>query len=280
MSRLFMIAVVLGIAIGLPYLGSRQSSQNNSVAPPPPAATPAESGASALAPPKSAVTVEPAKSPARGPGPEVNSNPAPLEGAQIQAIEQVLRFDLTKDWVYRTWTRKSTGPTDVGLFAVRVPLVTGTHVAALAGSLTYYFNSAGQVEHISFRGRTGDTTHIVNFLAQTYEFKRAEAPIGEQVYQVKRGHQTVSELRTRTEPVLWTNSPHSSIAIELELARPGSRRVFPPRPSSLDIPPSAALAAAPTDGAEADASSNSYLDKMRYATPQEEGQVLWKRWPN
>jgi hypothetical protein len=24
----------------------------------------------------------------------------------------------------------------------------------------------------------------------------------------------------------------------------------------------------------------SYFSKGRYATPQEEGQVLWKRWPN
>jgi hypothetical protein len=210
----------------------------------------------------------------------ISASPAPLDGGQIQAIEQVLRFDVTKDWVYRTWVRKSTGPTDVGLLAVRVPLVTGTHIAALAGSLTYYFNSAGQVEHISFHGRSGDTTHLVNFLAQTYEFERAAAPIGEQLYQVKRGRRVQSELRTRPESVQSTTSPHSSIAVELELARPGTRRVLPPRPSPLDIPPSAAAAAPPDDDAGADGAGDSYFDKVRYATPQEEGQVLWKRWPN
>jgi hypothetical protein len=197
----------------------------------------------------------------------------------MYAMEQVLRFDLTKDWVYRAWARKSTSPTDVGLFAVRVPLVTGTHVAALAGSLTYFFNSAGQVEHISFRGRTGDTTPLVNFLVQTYEFERAEAPIGEQIYHVKRGGRLQSELRTRPESMILTTSQHGSIAVELELARPGSRRVLPPRPSPLDIPPASTAAATPGDAADPE-SSDSYLDSVRYATPQEEGQVLWKRWPN
>jgi hypothetical protein len=281
MSRLIMIAVVLGIAIGMPYMASQRSNPDTSVAPPAPAtAAPPESSAAAATPQPAATSAEPAKLPVSGPGSLTHTSPTPLEGAQIQAIEQVLRFDLTKDWVYRAWARKATGPTDVGLLAVRVPLVTGTHVASLAGSLTYYFNSAGQIEHISFHGRTGDTAHLVNFLVQTYEFEQAGAPIGEQLYQVKRGRRVQSELRTRTEPVQRTTSPHGSIAVELELARPGSRRVLPPRPSPLDIPPSAAVAAAPADGGESASSAGSYLDRMRYATPQEEGQVLWKRWPN
>jgi hypothetical protein len=279
MSRLIMIAVVLGIAIGLPYLGSRPSNPNAVPTPESPAAAPPQSGGAAPAALPAASSAEPAKLPAPGPGSLLFANKATLEGAQIHAVEQVLRFDLTKDWVYHTWARKSTGPTDVGLLAVRVPLVTGTHIAALAGSLTYFFNSVGQVEHISFRGRTGDTTQLVNFLVRTYEFQQAEAPIGEQLYQVKRGRRVLSELRTRPEPVVLTTSPHGSIAVELELARPGSRRVLPPRPSSLDIPPAAA-AAAPADGGDSDSSASSYRDKVRYATPQEEGQVLWKRWPN
>jgi hypothetical protein len=278
---MIMIAIVLGIAIGMPYMASQQLKPNASPPPPAPAATaPPESSAAAATPQPAASSAEPVKLPPPNPGSSIYASPAPLEGAQIHAVEQVLRFDLTKDWVYRTWARKSTGPTDVGLFAVRVPLVTGTHVGALAGSLTYYFNSNGMVEHISFHGRTGDTTELVNFLTRTYEFQRGDAPVGEQLYQVKRGHRIQSELRTRTEPVLWSTSPHGSIGVELELARPNSKRFLPPRPSSLNIPTSAATAAAPEDDGDSDSSASSYLDKMRYATPQEEGQVLWKRWPN
>jgi hypothetical protein len=276
-----MIAVVLGIAIGMPYMASKQLNPTESLAPAAPAApAPAESSPATATPQPAVISAEPAKLPAPSPESLINDSPAPLEGAQLHAVEQVLRFDLTKDWVYRTWARKSTGPTDVGLFAVRVPLVTGTHVSSLAGSLTYYFNSNGAVEHISFRGRTGDTTPLVNFLARTYEFQRGDAPVGEQLYQVRRGRRIQSELRTRPEPVLRSTSPHGSIGVELELARPDSKRLLPPRPSSLDIPPSAAAAEAPADAGDSDSSARSYLDKMRYATPQEEGQVLWKRWPN
>jgi hypothetical protein len=169
----------------------------------------------------------------------VYTSPAPLEGPRVYSAEQVLRFDLTKDWVYRNWARKSTGPTDVGLFAVRVPLVTGTHVSSLAGSLTYFFNNQDQIEHISFRGRTGDTTHLANYLARTYNFQRTEAPTGEQLYQVKKGRRVQSELRTRPAPVMWATSPHALIAVELELARPGSKRFLPPRGPALQIPQAA-----------------------------------------
>ncbi len=134
---------------------------------------------------------------------------------QFTSIDQVLRFDVTKEWVFQNWDRKSTGPTDVGLFSVRVPLVMGTQLDALAGSLTYYFNAQGQVEHISFRGRTGDSTQLVQLLTTRYQFQRIASPTGEQVYQVQYNGQVQSELRTHPESVLWSNSPNQSIAVEL-----------------------------------------------------------------
>jgi hypothetical protein len=151
----------------------------------------------------------------------------------------VLRFDLTKDWVYRNWARTTTGPTDVGLFAVRVPLVTGTQLSSAAGALTYFFNSHDQIEHISFRGRTGDATRLVYFLAQAYQFERVEGQVGEEVYQVRRRGRVQSELRTRPAPVVWSTS-HGNIALELELARPGSKRFLPPRGPDVQIPQAAA----------------------------------------
>jgi hypothetical protein len=110
-----------------------------------------------------------------------------------------------------------------------------------------------------------------------------EVAVGEQVYQVRRRGRVQSELRMRPAPVLDSKSPHSSIAVELELARPGSRRFLPPRGPNLAIPQVASPPApAATESAKAtgESVSGSYLDKIRYATPQEEGQVLWKRWPN
>jgi hypothetical protein len=283
MARLFMIIVLLGATIGLPYVYDRMSrtraaAGQAAVSAPPGIATPA---------PALALTNGTIPSLAPTPGSTVPGNPV-VDGPRFSSVDQVLRFDVTKEWVYRNWSRKSTGPTDVGLFAVRVPLVTGTHLAALAGSLTYFFNTYGQVEHISFRGHTGDTTPLVNFLTRTYGLQPAAAPTGEQLFQVKRGNRVQSELVTRPESVLRSTSPHGSFAVELELARPGSQRFLPPRTPQLEIPQVASStpsAAAPPAAESADTAAETggmqpYLDKFRYATPQEEGQVLWRRWPN
>lgn len=277
MSRPLIIASLLGASIGVPYFTSQSMSgdQSKDKAAPntatPNAPPPAASAAPSMTWPPIAAAPLPA-------------NPAPVESARFQSVDQLLRFDVTKEWVYRNWDRKSTGPTDVGLFGVRVPLVMGTQRTALAGSLTYFFNSYGQVEHISFRGRTADTSQLVNFLVRTYEFQRVAGPVGEQVYQVTRRSRVQSELRTRPEPVIESTSPHESIAVELELARPGTRRFLPPRGPQLQIPqvasPPPAAAESTSSGAAAKSSVDSYLDGVRYATPQERDQVLWKRWPN
>jgi hypothetical protein len=282
-----MVVMLLGVTIGLPYVASRLSGSSATVATPPPGVSAAQAPAAGinLTSPQTATTPVASPNSVEGPGSLVYMNTAPLEGAKFQSVDQVLRFDITKDWVYRNWARKSTWPTDVGLVAVRVPLVTGTDITALAGSLTYFFNPQGQLEHIAFRGRTGDATALVSFLARTYQFQWSQAPVGEQVYQVKRGNRVQSELRTRPESVLWTTAPHSSIAVELELARPGSKRFLPPRVPALQIPQVASStppAASAGDGSDSSGSpgADSFLDKIRRATPEEEGQVLWKRWPN
>ncbi len=220
-------------------------------------------------------------------GVPVYSSRVPLNGTQFTSIDQVLRFDVTKEWVYQNWDRKSTGPTDVGLFSVRVPLAMAPQIYSLAGSLTYYFNAQGQVEHISFRGRTGDTTQLVQLLTATYQLQRVASPTGEQVYQVQYDGQIQSELRTHPEPILYLNSPNQSVAVELELARPGSSRVLPPRPTGFENVAMQAAAAAPPAAATTEQTGNgpdskgsSYFDKVRYATPQEQKQVIWQRWPN
>ncbi len=279
-SRLLIIACLLGASIGVPYLASRSplgasgtSSGGPAAATNPPSATQPTSTPGAFA----STQLSPA------------AVPLPPGSSRFPAIEQVLRFDVTKEWVYRNWSRKSTGPTDVGLFGVRVPLVTGTHPSALAGSLTYFFNAHSQVEHISFHGRTGDTTPLVGFLMRTYEFRQSDAPVGEQVYRVMRGRRIQSELRSRPESVLRSNLPQANVDVELELARPNSKRFLPPHGPTLQIPqvatsPSPTPPTSPTasdnGGAAAKSGIGSYLDKFRYATPQEEDQVLWKRWPN
>ena len=158
------------------------------------------------------------------------------EAVRFHSLRDVLRFDISKEWVYQNWDRKSTGLGDPELFGIRVTLITGTRRTDLAGSLTYLFDGKGQVQHISFRGRTADTTPLVQFLTQTYQFQRMEAPAGEQLYQVRSGTSVYSELRTRPESVLLEASPTGSFGVVLELGRPGSNRALQPPVPHLEIP--------------------------------------------
>src|SRR5690349_16806627 len=136
-SRPVMIASLIGASVGVPYL----ASQNN--------AGPASPGSVAVAPQHAGptgtaatpvlgtqpLTAPPLASPI-GAMPSFNTPVSPtaaasmavagtagtpaaaapaqrLDGAQFTTVAQVLRFDVTKDWVYRNWSRKTTAPTDV-----------------------------------------------------------------------------------------------------------------------------------------------------------------------
>lgn len=149
----------------------------------------------------------------------------PLQGLPAIHLEEVFRFDITKEWVFSRWPRKSTVPAEDSLIGIRVPLVSGTAVDDLAGSLTYYFNAAGQVQHIAFRGRTGDPQRLIRLIAGRFGLSPQEtATPGEQIYQTRWNGRPQSELRVRTAAVVWSSSPHSTFDVELALERPGSNR--------------------------------------------------------
>jgi len=204
---------------------------------------------------------------------------------RYHSLQEVLRFNVSKEWVYQNWERKSTGLSDPELFGIRVPLVTGTQRTDLAGSLTYQFDAQGQVQHISFRGRTADTTALVNFLVQTYQFQRMQAPAGEQLYQVRDGDRVYSELRTMPESVLLEASPLGSFGVVLELGRPGSNRTLQSQVPKLEIP-EVATSTKPTEETGQTASPVDAKDdpnlvgSLRPATQAEHNQRLEHRWPN
>jgi hypothetical protein len=134
-------------------------------------------------------------------------------------------MDVTKEWVYQRWPRKSTALSDLDLFGVRVPLVTGAQLHDLAGSLTYYFGVDGRVQRISFRGRTGDTTQVVALATQRYGLTpQPTLAAGEQLFEVRREADVISRLSTRPAPVLWASSPHDSFNVELDLQDPATGR--------------------------------------------------------
>ncbi|MEM8947382.1 MAG: DUF6690 family protein [Planctomycetota bacterium] len=180
----------------------------------------------------------------QGPGATLYPTDTPIEGSATMSLAEVFNFGVTKEWVYSRWSRKSTALSELGMFGVRVPLVTGTQIHDLAGSLTYFFGTDARVHRIDFEGTTGDTTQLVTLVAQQYGLRpQATRIAGEQLFQVRRGEQVFSQLKTRPAPVLWSSSPHDSFSVRLRLQHPS---INVPLPFDLPAMPPVAPAPQPT----------------------------------
>ncbi|MEX2171166.1 MAG: DUF6690 family protein [Pirellulales bacterium] len=241
-------AMVLAAAVGVPYAVDQSGTKLTQAWS---TATSPESAAPAAGSHPEATLGQPVAPPQlpspTGPGALIYQSTAPLEGIPTYSLAEVLRMDVTREWVYHRWARKSTGLADPELFGIRVPLVTGTRMTDLAGSLTYYFNRAGQVDRIAFRGRTADSSQLVQLVTQQYGLQMQPSVVaGEQLYQLKEDDRVVSELRTRPEPVLWSTSPHDSFLVEMELNRPDSGRYLTRPIPTIDLPQP--ISAAPPPG--------------------------------
>lgn len=158
----------------------------------------------------------------------IHPEAAPLEGFTAVDLGEVLRFDISPEWVYQRWSRKTTALADLQFNGVRVPLVTGTGVDDLAGSLTYYFNHDRQPERIVFQGRTGDARKVIALVTQRFNLlpQRAFHP-GEQLYQLRWNEMAMSELKIRPASVVWASAPHANYEVSLDLQRPGAARYLP-----------------------------------------------------
>jgi nucleoid-associated protein YgaU len=245
LSRTLAVPTLLAAAVGGPYVATNapQWAREWQTAAP---AAPAANGAAPPAPanaPADAKRMEALTASPTGPGAALYPTPTPLEGAPTYSLAEVFRLDVTKEWVYQRWPRKSTALSSLDLFGVRVPLVTGTQLHDVAGSLTYFFGVDGRCHRITFRGRTGDTSQLLGMLAHQHGLQAYPTAVaGEQLLQLRRGNDVISECRTRPAPVLWSSSPHDSFSIELELQNPATAR--PIKPQLAPIPP-APQAAAP-----------------------------------
>lgn len=234
MPRPVILAGLLGAAVGVPYVVEHADQWQSKL--PTTNSAAASPGQPATAPASSIPTIPiPA-----GPGDHLYGSQVPLEGIPTYSVADVLRMDVSKEWVYSRWARKSTGLAEPDLYGVRVALVSGTRMTDIAGSLTYYFNAAGQVDKIRLTGNTADTRELVRLLTQRFGFRPAMPLVaGEQAFRVEADGQVQSELTTRPASVLWTTSPHNSFAIELEMNRPGSGRYVKrplPKLQAIDTP--------------------------------------------
>jgi hypothetical protein len=138
---------------------------------------------------------------------------------EVRKLQDVLRFDVTPRWVVEHWGRVSTILSERDLEGLRVPLVTGTDVTAVTGSLTYYFDRQQQVRRITLHGHTGDDSHLVHIVREHFQLQ-PETALGAGMYVAKWNGQPTSVLRVSHAPIVRADSPHARLQFALELNQP------------------------------------------------------------
>ena len=147
---------------------------------------------------------------------------AAIDSLPLPSLSEVLRFDVTVEWVMQRWPRVSTGLPYLQLQGYRVPLVTGTTVADLAGSLTYYFNAQQRVERITFHGTTGNPSALITILSGQYHFvRRLTNDPGLVLYEtVDASNRPAGTVKIRSAKVVRADQPYSRFEVDLVMDRP------------------------------------------------------------
>ena len=143
------------------------------------------------------------------------------EGADVDQLWEVLRFDLTPHSLAQRWPRVGTSLADLSAQGFRVPLVTGTRPDDLAGSLTYYFNHQHLLQRIAFSGTTGDYRRLLRLLTDYYGFvNRPTNTPNVIVFEVPAKGAATSYLWIEPADVVRADQPLNRFKITLVLERP------------------------------------------------------------
>ncbi len=147
-----------------------------------------------------------------------NSAPS-LVGARVQDLREVLRFDITPEWVIQRFSRVSTVLADLRLEGLRVPVVTGTKADDLAGTLTYYFDQSRNLQRVTIHGFTGDPNRLVNTMTEYYALSH-EPTLEAGVYTRRWNGLPIHFLRLSHAPVVYSDAVHQKYTVFLELNQP------------------------------------------------------------
>lgn len=148
----------------------------------------------------------------------IDSDAPHLDGGRIKHFNEVIRFDIKPSWVTKRWARVSSSLAELGLEGYRVPVVTGSDVNDLAGSLTYYFDKQHQVQRVVFMGNTGDPARLIDFVSSEYRMTQRPS-LNTGLYIHSRGGVPVNALTIKQNSVITADNPHGTYQIYLELNR-------------------------------------------------------------
>ncbi len=142
-----------------------------------------------------------------------------LRQTGVTDLSQILRFDITPQWVLSHWPQVTTTRAADKLAGLRVALVTGTRPQDVAGALTYYFNKQQRLQRIALCGTTGDARYLVSLVTRYYQLQPEPVP-GVEVFTAKWNGQPISALVVRRKPILNVADTLGRAEVELELNRP------------------------------------------------------------
>lgn len=149
-----------------------------------------------------------------------NGGPAQsLVGGPVHDLRDVLRFDISPQWVSQHFSRVSTVLADLRLDGLRVPLVTGTKPDDIAGTITYYFDHGGKLQRVNLHGFTGDPQRINATMQQHYHMK-AEPTLDAGVSVVRWNGIPSGLLKVTRAPVMYADATHQKYTLFLELNQP------------------------------------------------------------
>lgn len=158
---------------------------------------------------------------ANGFDPEISTmDPALMEQAPLHALRDVLRFDVSPNWVTQNFARVSTVLADTRLDGLRVPLITGTNHTDIAGTLTYYFDQYKRVQRVTVHGVTGDPSRFVAELQHAYQLQQHPS-LGGNLYMLKWNGRPTSVVYAALAPVITVDAPYARYNVLIELNQPG-----------------------------------------------------------
>ncbi len=140
-------------------------------------------------------------------------------GTPVTDLREVMRFDISPEWVLDRFARVSTVLAEIRLKALRVPIVTGTRVDDLAGTLTYYFDGNDRLQRVSMHGFTGDPERLIGSMTQHYGMSQ-EPNLEAGVFTKRWNGMPVHFLRLTRNSVVHSDAFHQKYTVFLELNQP------------------------------------------------------------
>lgn len=139
----------------------------------------------------------------------------------------VFRFDINPEWVQNRWPRVTTSTPDAHLFGMRTPIVTGTRLRDVAGSVTWYFDDTRTVQRLRFEGTVGEVNDVVAMVTQSFEMDQ-EPAVGRLVFTKRWNGTPRSVVVIEQPPVIDAAEPRTRYLVRMEINRPSNRYELSP----------------------------------------------------